>query len=397
MENLLFLAHRIPYPPNKGDKIRSYHFLKYLAVEYNVYLGTFIDDANDWQYTNKLDELCVETHYQGLNPLQAKIKSLQGFWNGKALSLPYYKNKVMQNWIDKVIDEQAITKVLIFSSVMAQFIKKSHQVEMLVDFVDVDSDKWRQYSDSKSGVSRWVYQRESNYLLDYEKQIAEKAKMSFFVSEQEAALFKTLVPQVSDKVTYVNNGVDTEYFSSEQKFISPYPEGEDVLVFTGAMDYWANVDAVKWFAEAVIPSLTESHPKLKFYIVGSRPTKEVQDLAENENIIVTGAVEDVRPYLAHALMAVAPLRIARGIQNKVLEAMAMGKYIIATSAAMEGIPHHENLAVLVADEVDELVKQINSLLEIKPLTIKSNDNREFVKTQFSWQQNVSRLSQMLKA
>ncbi len=194
MENLLFLAHRIPYPPNKGDKIRSYHFLKHLAAEYNVYLGTFIDDPNDWQYTKKLDDLCVETHYQGLNPLQAKVKSLQGFLNGEALSLPYYKNKAMQDWVDKTINQHAIKKVLIFSSVMAQFIKASHRVDMLVDFVDVDSDKWRQYAVSKTGLSQWVYQRESNYLLNYEKQIAEKSKMSFFVSEQEAALFKILAP-----------------------------------------------------------------------------------------------------------------------------------------------------------------------------------------------------------
>jgi len=397
MQNLLFLAHRIPYPPNKGDKIRSYHFLKHLSAEYNVYLGTFIDEPTDWQYTHKIDDLCVETHFQNLNPLNAKIRSLQGFLSGEALSLPYYKNKVMQDWVDIIIKQQVITKVLIFSSVMAQFINASHPVDMLVDFVDVDSDKWRQYSDSKSGVSKWVYQRESTFLLNYEKQIAEKAKMSFFVSEQEAALFKTLAPQLSEKVSYVNNGVDTDYFSPEHKFATPYSEGDDVLVFTGAMDYWANVDAVKWFAETVIPGLIQSHPNLKFYIVGSRPAKEVLELAENKNIIVTGAVDDVRPYLAHSLMAVAPLRIARGIQNKVLEAMAMGKYIIATSAAMEGIPHQDNLAVLVADEVEELVKQINLLLLTQSTALKSNTNRDFVKAEFSWHNNVNRLSQMLQA
>ncbi len=201
---------------------------------------------------------------------------------------------------------------------------------------------------------------------------------------------------LSHKVTYVNNGVETDYFSPEQSFASPYPDGEDVLVFTGAMDYWANVDAVKWFAQTVLPQLTQSHPAIKFYIVGSRPTKEVQDLVQNKNIIVTGAVDDVRPYLAHATLAVAPLRIARGIQNKVLEAMAMGKHIIATSAAMEGIPHHENLALSVADEADVMANQIHSLLITRPLTLQSNNNREFVKTQFSWQQNVNRLSQMLK-
>ncbi|NOT12186.1 MAG: TIGR03087 family PEP-CTERM/XrtA system glycosyltransferase [Methylococcaceae bacterium] len=397
MENLLFLAHRIPYPPNKGDKIRSYHFLKHLAAEYNVYLGTFIDDPNDWQYIPKLDELCVETNYQGLKSLPAKVKSLQGLLTGEPLSLPYYKNKAMQAWVDQNIQQHTIKKVLIFSSVMAQFIKPSHAVDLVVDFVDVDSDKWRQYAASKTGLSRWVYQRESNTLLAYERQLAEKAKQSFFVSEQEAALFKSLSPSAANKVTYVNNGVDTDYFSPEHTFACPYPDRTDVFVFTGAMDYWANVDAVKWFAEAVFPQIVKSYPSATFYIVGSRPTKDVQALAKNKNIIVTGAVDDVRPYVAHATLAVAPLRIARGIQNKVLEAMALGKYVIATSAAMEGIPSAEQVSVSVADEAELMVAQITALLDARPSTLVDNTNREFVKAEFSWQQNVHRLTQMLQA
>lgn len=396
MENLLFLAHRIPYPPNKGDKIRSYHFLKHLIAEYNVYLGTFIDDPNDWQYTKKLDDLCVETHYQGLNPLLAKIKSVQGLVTGEALSLPYYQNKAMQDWVDKTIKQHEIKKVLIFSAVMAQFINETHAVEMLVDFVDVDSDKWRQYAASKSGLAKWVYQRESKRLFDYEKQIAGKSKRSFFVSEQEAALFKALAPAVADQVTYINNGVDTDYFSPEQTFVSPYAESADALVFTGAMDYWANVDAVKWFADNVFPGIVTRHPQAKFYIVGSKPDKAVQELA-NDHVIVTGRVDDVRPYLSHARLVVAPLRIARGIQNKVLEAMAMGKYTVTSSAAMEGIAHDDNLALSISDEAEVMSKQINSLLDSKPTPLTINANRAFVKTTFSWQQNVNRLSQMLQA
>ena len=395
MKNLLFLAHRIPYPPNKGDKIRSYHFLKHLADAYTVHLGTFIDDSNDWQYTDKLDAICVETFYLGLNPLKAKIKSLQGLLTGEALSLPYYKNQAMQDWVDNTIKIHSIKKVLIFSSVMAQFIKKTHDVEMFVDFVDVDSDKWRQYAASKKGLGAWIYNRESKYLFNYEKKIAEQAKATLFVSEQEADLFKNLAPEVSEKVTHINNGVDTVYFSPEQAFATPYPANEDVIVFTGAMDYWANVDAVKWFAEDIFPHITRNHPALKFYIVGSRPTKEVEALA-NDAVVVTGAVDDVRPYLVHAKLAAAPLRIARGIQNKVLEAMAMGKYVIATSAAMEGIPYNETLDVSVGDEVDVIIKQLEELLQKNSTAMVSNNNRNFVTAMFSWEQNVNRLLSLMQ-
>ncbi|MGB4499599.1 MAG: TIGR03087 family PEP-CTERM/XrtA system glycosyltransferase [Methylococcaceae bacterium] len=393
MENLLFLVHRIPYPPNKGDKIRSYHFLKYLAENYNVYLGTFIDDANDWQYTEKVDALCAKTHYENLNSFQSKIKSVQGFFTGEALSLPYYKNQAMQNWVNDTIKTHSIQKVLIFSSVMAQFVETIKNLEIVVDFVDVDSDKWRQYAEKKQGIARWIYQRESKYLLAYEQKIAEIAKSSFFVSEQEAALFTSLTHASTDKIGYINNGVDIDYFSPDLQFNSLYNDADDVIVFTGVMDYWANVDAVTWFANQVFPKILQENPKVKFYIVGSKPTKDVLELA-NENVIVTGFVDDVRAYLSHAKLVVAPLRIARGIQNKVLEAMAMGKYVVATSAAFEGILHDNNLNVFVIDDALEMANKISELLQTDSIKV-SNVNHDFVKEKFSWEQNTHQLSVLL--
>ncbi|MGZ8223757.1 MAG: TIGR03087 family PEP-CTERM/XrtA system glycosyltransferase [Methylobacter sp.] len=395
MKDLLFLAHRIPYPPNKGDKIRSYHFLKHLTSTYHIHLGTFIDDANDWQYTETLDSICSETFYLGLKPQLAKIKSLRGLLTNEALSLPYYRNQAMRDWVDNTVKKHRIKKVLIFSSVMAQYINASHNIDMIVDFVDVDSDKWQQYADKKQGLAKWIYQREAQYLFNYEKTIAEKSNVSFFVSEQEAALFKRLAPELEGKITHINNGVDTRHFSPDHLFDSPYNDNEDVLVFTGAMDYWANVDAVTWFGNAVFPYL-QKYPQAKFYIVGSKPAKEVRELASNKNIIVTGAVDDVRPYVAHAKLVVAPLRIARGIQNKVLEAMAMAKYVVATSAAMEGITNNERLDVSVGDEVKVIVQQLDELLQDNSVEIISNNNRDFVKAMFSWEQNVNQLSALFQ-
>lgn len=396
MKNILFLAHRIPFPPNKGDKIRSYHFLSYLTTIYNVYLGAFIDDPNDWQYTEKLDVICAETFYLKLNPFKAKIKSLKGFLTGEALSLPYYRNQTMQHWVDSTITKNSINKVFVFSSVMAQFIKNTHGVEMFVDFVDVDSDKWRQYATSKSGLPALIYQRESNYLSNYEKKIAEQAKVSFFVSEQEADLFKQLLPaNLRKKITSINNGVDTNYFSSEKVFSSPYAINEDVIVFTGAMDYWANVDAVKWFSDEILPNILLNFPLVKFYIVGSKPTKIVKALA-NKSVVVTDSVKDIRPYITHARLAIAPLRIARGIQNKVLEAMAMGKYVVTTSAAMEGISYNKSLDVFIGDNIDELAKLLNKLLQKKSADMISNVNRKFVIDSYSWNKNANKLVDLLE-
>ena len=392
MQDLLFLAHRIPYPPNKGDKIRSYHLLKYLSLNYKVHLGTFIDDPNDWQYTDKLKALCASTCYIELKPLLAKIKSLQGLLTGEPLSLPYYKNKRMQAWVNQTLSSHSRTQVLIFSSVMAQYINQDYKVDMAVDFVDVDSDKWQQYAQRCKGLKHWIYKREAQYLLGYEKTIAKQARASIFVSEQEAELFKKLASEVSHKITYINNGVDTEYFSPELNFITPYSKDDQIIIFTGAMDYWANVDAVVWFARAIFPLIIHQLPSVKFYIVGSKPTKEVLALAEN-SIVVTGAVDDIRPYIAFAQITVAPLRIARGIQNKVLEAMAMDKYVVATTVAMEGIVDKQKLAVTVADSVDDMSTEIIKQLQ---KSIPAHKNRDFVLDQFSWEHNANQLISLLQ-
>lgn len=392
MQDLLFLAHRIPYPPNKGDKIRSYHLLKYLSLNYKVHLGTFIDDSNDWQYTDKLKALCASTCYIELKPVLAKIKSVQGLLTGEPLSLPYYKNKRMQAWVNQTLSSYSITKVLIFSSAMAQYINQDHEVDMVVDFVDVDSDKWRQYAQRCKGLKHWIYKREAQYLLGYEKIIAEQARASIFVSEQEVELFKTLAPEVSHKVTHINNGVDCEYFSPESSFSTPYAKDDQIIVFTGAMDYWANVDAVVWFAKAIFPLISEQLPSVKFYIVGSKPTKEVLALDKN-SIIVTGVVDDIRPYLAYAQIVVTPLRIARGIQNKVLEAMAMEKYVVATTAAMEGIVNQQDLAVTIADNINHMSAEIIKQLQ---KSIPAHQNRDFVLAQFSWDHSAKQLISLLQ-
>ncbi len=392
MQDLLFLTHRIPYPPNKGDKIRSYHLLKYLSLHFKIHLGTFIDDPNDWQYTNKVDALCASTCYIELKPLLAKIQSLQGIVTGQPLSLAYYKNRQIQAWVNQTISVHSIKKVLIFSSVMAQFINQDHRVDMIVDFVDVDSDKWRQYAQQSKGLKHWIYQREAYYLLSYEKVLAEQARASIFVSEHEAELFKTLATEVSHKITHIYNGVDSDYFSPKIYFDSPYADVDQVLVFTGAMDYRANVDAVVWFANEILPLIVKKQSTVKFYIVGSKPTKEVLALANN-SVVVTGAVADIRPYIAYAHLVVAPLRIARGIQNKVLEAMAMEKYVVATTTAMEGIAQQQKLAVSVADNIKDIADEIIMQLQNNS---PAHKNRQYVQTMFSWEHNVKQLVNLLK-
>ncbi|MDP1605282.1 MAG: TIGR03087 family PEP-CTERM/XrtA system glycosyltransferase [Rhodocyclaceae bacterium] len=216
-----------------------------------------------------------------------------------------------------------IDTAVIFSSVMADYLPDMARLPTLVDFVDMDSAKWRQYATMHRWPLSWLYRREGERLLSFERDVAARARHAFFVTEAECDLFRSAAPECAGRVDAMCNGVDAEFFSPDHALASPYRDDEIPIVFTGATDYWPNVDAVVWFAGEVLPRLRARHPAVRFYIVGRSPDPAVQALA-SEGIVVTGTVDDVRPYLAHAAVVVAPLRIARGIQNKVLRSDGHG-------------------------------------------------------------------------
>ena len=336
---VLMLVHRIPYPPNKGDKIRSYHVLRHLSRHARVHIGTFVDDPGDWAHCDAVRALAGATHFAALTPMRARRRYFSGLFKGEPLSVSCYADEGLAAWVHELLKTRAIDAVLVFSGAMAQFVPErlGDNVRRVVDFVDVDSDKWRQYAASKSWPLNWVFAREARVLLDYEREVALESDASVFVSAQEAELFRSLAPESASRVTHVSNGVDTAYFTPDETFPNPYAAHSAAIAFTGAMDYWANVEAVNWFARDVFPLIRAALPHAEFCIIGARPAKAVQELAALPGVMVSGAVPDVRPYLAHARAVVAPLRIARGVQNKVLEAMAMARPVVATPQALDGL------------------------------------------------------------
>jgi sugar transferase (PEP-CTERM/EpsH1 system associated) len=394
-EDLLLLVHRIPYPPNKGDKIRSYHLLRHLAQRYTVHLGTFIDDENDLQYIDTVKAWCGDSHFIRLNPRLAKFGSLTALLNKRPLSLDYYRSAEMQDWVDGIVKKHAIQRVMIFSSVMAQFTEHVTAARRVIDFVDIDSDKWRQYADKKSWPMSWLYRREGQCLLSYERKLACAYDASLFVSQAEADLFKQLAPESVAKIGYFNNGVDTEYFSPDLPHDNPYSTNEKVMVFTGAMDYWPNIDAVQWFVSEVFPGVRQRHPRALFYIVGSRPSEQVLALASIEGVRVTGSVPDVRPYLAYAQVAVAPLRIARGIQNKVLEAMAMAKVVVVSAQALEGIFVKSGEGLLLAESASQFIDTLADVLNQATPKIETLA-RHKVNTLYDWNSNLLAVDRLLE-
>jgi len=395
MARVLFLVHRLPYPPNKGDKVRSYHLLRHLAQQHDVYLGTFVDDPEDEAHVPTVRQWCAELHVARLHPVRARVASLTGLWRDEPLTLAYYRDAGLDAWVRRLRDNHAIDAVVVFSSSMAQYAQR-FGVPVLVDFVDVDSAKWTEYAGAHRWPMSWLYRREGRHLLAYERVVAARSEQAFFVTEKEADLFRGLAPESALRVQALGNGVDADYFAPDPARVSPFDPGETALVFTGAMDYWPNIDAVTWFVQGMLPELRARWPALRLHIVGRSPPQAVKALA-SEVVQVTGTVPDVRPYLQHAAVVVAPLRLARGIQNKVLEAMAMARPVVVASTCVEAIDAVPGQHLEAAATSGDFVRAIGALLgEPDRAAALGRAARQRVEALYGWSARLEALSKHLQ-
>ncbi len=404
---ILYLSHRIPYPPNKGDKIRSFNEVKYLSASHEIHLACLVDHPDDLKYEADLKAYCEKVCVVRLSPLRAKVKSLIALGLNRPLSVGYFYSRTLQSTINQWIAENAYDAVICFSSPMAEYLflsplwqgrrRSGRKPVLIMDFCDVDSDKWRQYAEQTRFPLNMVYQVEHRKLLEYEKKVNQAYDHSFFSSPREAELFCRLSPE-SKNVTFISNGVDCDYFSSEC-----FPgEGKGakrqgmMLMFAGAMNYYANIDGVRWFCEEIFPAIRSRHPETRFSIVGSNPSPQVRNLAKSDEIVVTGFVEDIRGYYDDADICVIPLRIARGVQNKVLEAMSMGKPVISSSAAIQGISATPGEHLLVADTPQAFTDSLTTLMENESLRREFGTRaRAFVLAHHDWVMNMGKLDSLL--
>jgi sugar transferase (PEP-CTERM/EpsH1 system associated) len=351
--DLLFLAQRLPYPPMKGEKIRSLQILKYLTQWYNVHLGCLIDDPADAQHVDTVRAMVTDIHVAPLDRRMAKVLCMRGLLTGESLSVTFFRDAGLINWVGRVIETVRPEVIFVSSGNMAPYVLDLPRTQTrIVDLVDVDSEKWRAYAETTAGPMRFVYRREWRKVAALERRIVVECDLSSFVSDAEAALFARQHPDYAGKIEGVSSGVDHRYFDPSLDYSPVFDPSIPTYVFTGTMDYPPNVDAVTWFATEILPVIRRTVPDARFYIVGNAPGPDVQKLAQIGGVFVTGRVPDVRPYVAHATASVAPMRIARGIQNKVLEAMSLAKPVVLTSGALEGIAAIPGRDALLADSTD---------------------------------------------
>ncbi len=388
------LAHRLPYPPNKGDKIHTYQVLKRLASRHRVLLGTFVDDPDDEQHLPTVRALCAELKTVRLDRGTARLRALKGLASRQPLTVAFYDDAELRHWVNEVRDQGRADALLVYSSSMLQY-AAGFGLPMAIDFADVDSAKWADYGVRRSWPMSWVYRREAKLLLQVEREGAARARWSLFATDKEAQLFAGLAPESAARAGVLGNGVDADYFAPDPARPSPYAPGETALVFMGAMDYWPNVDAVTWFAQEALPALRQRWPALRFHIVGRSPAPAVQALA-GPAVSVTGTVPDVRPYVQHAAAVVAPLRLARGIQNKVLEAMAMARPVVAATSCVAAMDVVAGEHVLAAAEAADYVRAVDDLLAAPERAAAiGRAARERVLAAYGWQARLAGLDAFL--
>ena len=419
--SLLFLAHRIPFPPDRGDKIRSFHILQYLAKRTRVHLVAFADDEADFDppaaFTDMLASCTILP--RGKSQTRAAVEALA---TGKPVSLTAFASVAMQDAVDRLSPE--VSAVYCFSGQMAQYLPVDGP-PVVMDFVDVDSAKFAGFADDASGPMRWMMRREARLLGAFEREVAGRVSASLFVSDAEAELFRDA--GATGRILAVENGIDSAKFdptANSARQSSPLPEregpgvgrlpqaplgvteagqptpnpslpgrgAEALIVFTGQMDYRPNIDAVTWFARDILPLVRQRRPA-RFAIVGRAPTAAVQALA-SDHVTVTGAVDDVRGWLAAADVCVAPLKLARGIQNKVLEAMAMARPVVASAAAAEGIDHADTIQV--AATAQDFANRINDLLDApEAAAMLGQSARAQVIRRYGWDARLAPLDELL--
>jgi polysaccharide biosynthesis protein PslH len=394
MREILFLAHRIPWPPDRGDKIRSHHILKRLCEMAPVHVGTFADDERDLGFVGQLDGILASSHVELRRKPQWQA-GIEALLTGQPISVCSFGSGGMQDWVNRLLASGRISHIFCFSGQMAQYVPDGFDGRFIMDFVDVDSAKFESYAGDGNPLMRWINAREGRLLGAFERVVARRANASLLVSEEEAELFGKRTGAVN--VLALGNGIDTKFYDAAAKFKKLHPAFPDpLIVFTGQMDYRPNIEAVTDFATHAMPIIRAKHPDASFAIVGRNPTQGVSDLSMLPGVQVTGAVDDVRTWLGAADVVVAPLRIARGIQNKVLEAMAMARPVVASRAAAEGIDAEAGVHIYVEADVGAEAERICALLDRPMEALKTGAAaRAHVARHYGWERQLAPLDDLM--
>jgi sugar transferase (PEP-CTERM/EpsH1 system associated) len=395
MGEILFIAHRLPFPPDRGDKIRSHHILKHLASLAPVHVATFADDEADFAEEASLAELaasyCLRRRAKPL-----ALAAVQAVALHRPVSLAAFHDKALAGYVANVLATRPISAIYVFSGQMGQYVPASFAGRLVVDLVDVDSAKFEAYARRRSSLTAWIEMREAKLLAAEEARLAERAAVTLLVSPAEVQLFRSrLSAGHPADVRALGNGIDCIAYdpamvAPEQRMLAC---AGPRLIFTGQMDYMPNVDAARRVLDHVLPAIRAVRPDATFHVVGRNPPPDLRERHGENGCHIWGRVDDIRPWLAAATHALIPLEIARGVQNKVLEAMAMALPVVVSGEAAMGIPARDSEHFSVADSDEALAQAVLALLD-EPARARALGlaARSFVLDHASWEAALAPLA-----
>ena len=361
---ILFLAHRLPFPPDRGDKIRSHHILKALAELAPVHVATFADSKADWESEGELAGVAA-SHCLRPRSKWLPLAGAQALLRREPVSLSAFRDSALAAYVEQVLATRNIATVYVFSGQMGQYVPAHFEGRVVVDLVDVDSAKFEAYAAKKGWPAGWVDAREGRLLRREEERLAHLADETLLVSEAEADLLRSRLAEPGKaSITALGNGIDTMLFDPAAVAPHSFLAGSTgpQIAFTGQMDYAPNIAAARRVIDTILPAIRKHHPRAMFHIVGRAPVREVRACDCKQGVRVWGEVPDVKPFLAGADIVIAPLDIARGIQNKVLEAMAMARPVVLTPGAASGIGATDGTHFAVEEDDAALVARILALV-----------------------------------
>lgn len=399
MGETLFLAHRVPFPPNRGDKIRSHHLFKAIAAMGPVHVGTFGETAEDLACEAELAAL-ARSHCLVPRSKPLAQAGLEALASGKPVSLTAFASPRLTAWVAETLARHPIDRIVVFSGQMGQYVPASFTGRLVIDLCDVDSAKFEAYARDHAWPRAVLDTREARLLAREEERLAHRADVTLLVTPAEAELFRSrLADPAGTDIRAMRNGIDTQGFDPARA--APHPALAAATgphcVFTGQMDYPPNVAAVERMAAALLPAIRAHYPEAQFHVVGRAPTAAVRALDGQGGVRVWGEVPDVKPFLAAADLVVAPLSIARGVQNKVLEAMAMARPVVLSAEAATGIEACDGVHFAVgADNAALVARALGLLADPDAARAMGAAARAFVVAEQGWDAMLAPLAGMMQ-
>jgi polysaccharide biosynthesis protein PslH len=354
--DILHLTHRVPYPPDKGDRIRSFHTLRFLSRHARVHLASLADEPVAPGALSALERYCARVAVVPISRWLRNVRALVSLLRSRSATAGAFNVPRLHTLLDDWTRDTHFDVCLASASSMIPYLRTDalRRVPAVVDLVDVDSQKWLDFAAASRGPRAWFYRAEGRQLRRVEQELPAWVRGVVLSTPAEVAIYEQFVG--AGTALAVPNGVDLEYF--RPALLSAEPS----CVFVGALDYRPNVDGIGWFCGEVWPRLRERRPDARLFIVGRHPVEAVRRLGGTNGVEVLGTVPDVRPWLARAAVAVAPLRIARGVQNKILEALALARAVVATPVCLQGLTTEPGRHLLSASTTDEWVTSLDRLL-----------------------------------